>query len=444
VIARHLHDLPSRPGRGHPERVALTLDDEHRHRHGLELGEAALPRLSRAAWRLERKREAEDPDGAGRFRRPARDPCSERPTAGDERQALQLASRQPLDDGDPVGVELRRRGGGTPAGDAVGLLDQGDGDPRRAGGFRRGNEIGCLDAPTGTVAEDERSKRFVGRVEVRARRPVRRLDLERCHRADLASLSSLSRPGYPEAMVDDDSRTVEAESESVPEEQAEELTVQELRHHVPAEIRNVSFPVSVRGYDRHAVDAYVTRVNRVIAELEVSRSPQAAVRHALDRVGEQTIAILNEARESAEKIAEGAREEAEAHVAESKAHAADLVVSASAQADQDRAEGERIVATAKAEAEGIVSQARATAAKTLAEAREKAARRVEQSEAEIAAAEERAESRMRKLDTDTSAVWNERDILLGEIHGLADRLQQVASDAASRVEQQEEAESPAD
>jgi DivIVA domain-containing protein len=241
-------------------------------------------------------------------------------------------------------------------------------------------------------------------------------------------------------MVDDDSQIVEAEGESPPEEPADRLTVQELRHHVPAEIRNASFPVSVRGYDRHAVDAYVARVNRVIAELEVSRSPQAAVRHALDRVGEQTITILNEARESAEKIADAAREEAEANIAEAKAHAADLVVSASAQAEQDRAEGKRIVAAAKAEADEIVSQARATAAKTLTDARAKAARRLDQTEAEIAAAQERAEARIRELDTDTSAVWSERDVLLDEIHGLATRLQQVASNAASRVSKDEEPE----
>src|ERR671936_568590 len=200
-------------------------------------------------------------------------------------------------------------------------------------------------------------------------------------------------------MVENESQTVEPEGESAPEETGEKLTVQELRHHVPAEIRNISFPVSVRGYDRHAVDAYVARVNRVIAELEVSRSPQAAVRHALDRVGEQTIAILNEARESAEKITDAAGEEAEAHIAEAKAHAADLVVSASAQAEQDRAEGQQIVAAAKAQAEEIVAQARAEAAQALAEARAKATERLEQTEAEIAAAQERAETRMRELDS---------------------------------------------
>ena len=46
----------------------------------------------------------------------------------------------------------------------------------------------------------------------------------------------------------------------------------ELRHYVPQEILDVSFPVSVRGYGRRAVDAYIKRVNRVIAELKVTAS----------------------------------------------------------------------------------------------------------------------------------------------------------------------------
>ena len=44
-----------------------------------------------------------------------------------------------------------------------------------------------------------------------------------------------------------------------------------------AGVRDVSFPIVMRGYDRAAVDAYVTRVNRIIAELQVSRSPQSAI-----------------------------------------------------------------------------------------------------------------------------------------------------------------------
>src|SRR5919197_1235150 len=134
-----------------------------------------------------------------------------------------------------------------------------------------------------------------------------------------------------------------------------------LRADVPAEIRNVSFPHAVRGYDRHAVDAYVHRVNRVIAELEVSRSPQAAVRHAVERVSEQTKGILQQARESGEQITAAARDEAEQIIATAKAEAADLVVNASAEADRLGAEAEEVLANARAEANDIVARANAEA-----------------------------------------------------------------------------------
>src|SRR5919198_69365 len=171
----------------------------------------------------------------------------------------------------------------------------------------------------------------------------------------------------------------------------------ELRDHVPADIRNVQFPVSVRGYDRDAVERYVKRVNRVIAELEVSRSPQAAVRHALDRVGKQTVAVLQEARESADKLMEAAREQGEAEKARAKEEAAKLVVNASDDADRTKAEADKVLADAKTEASQI-----------LATAQTEAARQKQEAEQEVAARREQAEARMREIQTDTQAVWKER------------------------------------
>jgi DivIVA domain-containing protein len=194
-----------------------------------------------------------------------------------------------------------------------------------------------------------------------------------------------------------------------------------LRGRAPAEIRNVSFPVSIRGYDRDAVNAYVARVNNVIAELEVSRSPQAAVRHALDRLSEQTSGILQEARESAEQITSSARADAEESIAHAKAEAADIVVNASDQADTTKAEAEEILANARAEAE-----------KTLAASRADAAERRKRSEEEIAAQREEALNWVRELNADTDAVSEERSEMLDDIHGMATRLEQVAGAAARR------------
>lgn len=196
----------------------------------------------------------------------------------------------------------------------------------------------------------------------------------------------------------------------------------ELRDHVPADIRNVQFPVSVRGYDRDAVDTYIKRVNHVIAELEVSRSPRAAVRHALDRVGKQTVAVLQEARESADKLLEAARDEADAEKERAKAEAAKLVVNASDEADRTKAEADQALAEAKAQAAEIVAEAQADAEK-----------RKQQADAEIASAKEKADARMREVQSDTGAVWNERERLLEETQAMAQKLQDLAAGAASRL-----------
>jgi DivIVA domain-containing protein len=198
--------------------------------------------------------------------------------------------------------------------------------------------------------------------------------------------------------------------------------LEELREHVPADIRNVQFPVSVRGYDRDAVDAYAKRVNRVIAELEISRSPRAAVRHALDRVGKQTVAVLQEARESADKLLEAARDEADAEKQRAKEEAAKLVVNASDEADRSKAEADKVLADAKAQASEIVATAQADAEK-----------RKQQADAEIATAKDKADARMRQIQSDTEAVWNERGRLLEETQAMAQKLQEIASDAAARL-----------
>lgn len=190
---------------------------------------------------------------------------------------------------------------------------------------------------------------------------------------------------------------------------------------VPPEIRTVSFPSSRRGYDRSAVDAYVERVNRVIAELEAGPSPQAAVRHALDRVTEQVGGILQRARETAEEITASAREEAEETTARAKAEVVGLLADARAEADAARAEAEEHLAKARIEADAILVRSRAEADE-----------RLQRSEEEIAALREQAEARMRELEADTEAVREERRALLHDIGAMAARLETMASEAAAR------------
>ncbi len=140
-----------------------------------------------------------------------------------------------------------------------------------------------------------------------------------------------------------------------PEAEAEESPFGALLAQVPPDLRDVSFSTAVRGYDRREVDDYVKRVNRVIAELEISHSPQAAVKHALDRVGEQTSGVLQRAREAAEELTTTAFAESEHATRRAKVEAAEMVEKAQADADRLRVdaaqEAEELRTSAHAEAE---------------------------------------------------------------------------------------------
>jgi DivIVA domain-containing protein len=205
----------------------------------------------------------------------------------------------------------------------------------------------------------------------------------------------------------------------VADDQEQGIGFGDLRSHVPREIRDASFPTAVRGYDRGAVDAYVERVNRVIAELEVSRTPQAAVRHALDRVGEHTTGILQRAREAAEDITASARAEADETTG------------------QARAEAEKARASASAEAEETVARAKAEAEEILVRSRTEATERLRRLEEEVEALREQADTRMRKLDADTESIWQERRKLVDDVRRLAGRLEKVAAEAAARFPERE-------
>src|SRR5947209_1488354 len=82
----------------------------------------------------------------------------------------------------------------------------------------------------------------------------------------------------------------------------------------PPEGEEPPFPIVLRGYDRTAVDEHIDNLNRVIEERRTARSPQAAVRSALDRVGEETSAILQRAHETADEITNAARADARRRV----------------------------------------------------------------------------------------------------------------------------------
>jgi DivIVA domain-containing protein len=227
------------------------------------------------------------------------------------------------------------------------------------------------------------------------------------------------------------------------QEQEQEHAFGEFRDYVPAEILNASFPAAVRGYDRRAVDAHLKRVNRLIAEVKVSASPRAAVRHALEQTEQQVSGLLERARETADEITTSAHREAETEADGIRAKAADLLVNANAEADATKTEAEKLLADSKTEAETVLANARTEAEdillrsrleaeNTVTRARAEADERLQQLQAELAALRDQTEVRMREFQADTTAVWDQRLQLLEQMRGMASRLVDLADAAAAR------------
>jgi DivIVA domain-containing protein len=149
----------------------------------------------------------------------------------------------------------------------------------------------------------------------------------------------------------------------------------------PLSVVNAEFPMALRGYDREAVDDYVRRTRQLVAELQATRSPESAVRRALERVGEEITGILQRAHETAEQITAQSRSEAE-----------------------DRLEQARLEAV------------------------------------QIAGA---AQQRVRELDADTDRIWLERQRIVGDAEELAAQLVELAKTAAERFPADGSGESPA-
>src|SRR5919206_1354716 len=78
-----------------------------------------------------------------------------------------------------------------------------------------------------------------------------------------------------------------------------------------AALRDVRFSTAMRGYDREAVDEYVSRVNQVLAELQITAAPESAIRHALAQVTEETKGLLERAHETADEITRRSRSQAD-------------------------------------------------------------------------------------------------------------------------------------
>jgi DivIVA domain-containing protein len=163
----------------------------------------------------------------------------------------------------------------------------------------------------------------------------------------------------------------------------------EIRTRVPdqevAEVQSVRFSTALRGYDREEVDRYITRVNQLLAELQITAAPQSAIKHALEQVSRDTKSVVREARQEADEITR-----------QSRSRADDRVQEATKEAQKLREAGER---EANELREAAAQEARGTLAG--------------------------AETRIRGLEADVEAMIEKRDRAVEELVELSRHLDKL-------------------
>jgi DivIVA domain-containing protein len=79
-------------------------------------------------------------------------------------------------------------------------------------------------------------------------------------------------------------------------------------------LREVTFPMVVRGYHRHTVDAFLAELLTLVEDLESHQTREGVVQKALGELGEETAGILQRAHETADDIAARSRAQADARL----------------------------------------------------------------------------------------------------------------------------------
>ena len=163
-----------------------------------------------------------------------------------------------------------------------------------------------------------------------------------------------------------------------------------------AAVRDVQLSTAIRGYDRGEVDRYITRVNQLLAELQITAAPESAIQHALSQVTRETRAMIEDARAEAEDITRRSRARADDRVQEATAEVQRLQEAATAEARETREAAERD-------------------AREIREAAEAYSREIR----------ERAEARVRALEAEVQVMLDRRDGAIEQLRELAGSLESL-------------------
>lgn len=145
-----------------------------------------------------------------------------------------------------------------------------------------------------------------------------------------------------------------------------------MDHDLVDRIRSASFPLARKGYERQDVDHFLDELADWLEEGDHALSESGQVRRELERIGEQTTAILTEAHDAAETMREGAERQVRQQLADANIKAEKLRTTAEEYAEEVREEADSYARRVRAEAESAAQEAHAEAESAFETARTEA------------------------------------------------------------------------
>jgi DivIVA domain-containing protein len=185
-------------------------------------------------------------------------------------------------------------------------------------------------------------------------------------------------------------------------------------------IRNATFPASRRGYDKHEVEKFLTRLADWLETGAGDESRSDVVKRELEKVGQRTGAILAQAEESAQQIRAEAEDEARG-----------TVNTANMEATETRTGADQYSTETRSSADAYAKQTRETADQeataSLAQAQQAARQAMEAAEAQARRIVEEGTQRREDVEAVIADLVRRRDDLLADTEELTSKLTAAVS-----------------
>jgi DivIVA domain-containing protein len=199
-------------------------------------------------------------------------------------------------------------------------------------------------------------------------------------------------------------------------------------------IRSASFALARKGYEKREVDRFLDELADWLETGGDDTARSDLVRRELERIGEQTTAILTEAHDAAETMHTGAERQVRQQLADANIKADAMRSSAEEYAEEVREEADSYARRARAEADAATERARievesalessrgdaeAAASRIVTEAEEKARETLAEAERRARQLVEEAQRRRADLESVISDLDQRREAVLGQLRRLA-------------------------